>query len=101
MVIFLILFYVTAVAKCKQKASQADMIAEAIGKEKKKKGAKGQTELSRPVILNMKMLVSLIRETLHIDYKALWQRKEVDPELFKRYTDVCVKVLESSIAKDD
>lgn len=27
MTIFLVLYYVTAVAKCKQKASQADMIA--------------------------------------------------------------------------
>lgn len=25
----------------------------------------------------------------------------MDPELFKRYTDVCVKILESSIAKEE
>ena len=101
MVMFLILFYITAVAKCKQKASQADMIAEAIAKDKKKKGAKSDVELSRGVIHGMKMMVTLLRDTLGIDYKTLWERKEVDPELFKRYTDVCVKVLESSIARDD
>lgn len=49
----------------------------------------------------MKMVVKLIKDTLEIDFKILWERKEVDPELFKRYTDVCVKVLESSIAKDE
>lgn len=40
-VIFLILFFVTAVAKCKSKTTQADMIAEAINKEKKKKNKGG------------------------------------------------------------
>lgn len=57
--------------------------------------------MSKVVIQNMKMVVKLIKDTLEIDFKILWERKEVDPELFKRYTDVCVKVLESSIAKDE
>jgi hypothetical protein len=48
----------------------------------------------------MKMIIKLIKEALDIDFKTLWERKEVDQELFKRYTDVCVKILESNIAKD-
>jgi hypothetical protein len=47
---FLILFYVTAVAKCKLKTTQADMIVEAINKEKRKKNKGGDIELSRVVI---------------------------------------------------
>ena len=72
MTMFLTLFYVTAVAKCKQKSSQADMIAEAIGKDKKKKGGKGDIELSRGVTHGMKMMISLLRDTLAIDYNTLW-----------------------------
>ena len=41
MTMFLILYYITTVAKCKQKVTQADIIAEAIGKDKKKKGKQG------------------------------------------------------------
>ena len=47
------------------------------------------------------MIIELLKDTLGIDYKILWERKEVDPELFKRYTDVCVKILESSLAKEE
>lgn len=47
------------------------------------------------------MIIGLLRDTLDIDYKILWEKKEVDQELFKKYTDVCVKILESSFAKDD
>ena len=47
------------------------------------------------------MIIELLKNTLDIDYKILWEKKEVDPELFKKYTDVCVKILESSFAKDD
>lgn len=41
MAMFLILYYVTVVTKCKQKTTQADMIAEAINKDNKKKKNKG------------------------------------------------------------
>jgi hypothetical protein len=41
MAIFLILYYITAVSKCKQKTTQADLIAEAINKDKKKKNKGG------------------------------------------------------------
>jgi hypothetical protein len=100
MAMFLALYYITTVTKCKQKATQADMIAEAINKDKKKKNKGGDIELSKVVTQNMKMIIKLIKEALDIDFKTLWERKEVDQELFKRYTDVCVKILESNIAKD-
>lgn len=38
---FLILYYITVVTKCKQKTSQADLIAQAINKDNKKKKNKG------------------------------------------------------------
>jgi hypothetical protein len=41
MAIFLILYYITAVTKCKQKTTQADLIVEAINKDNKKKKNKG------------------------------------------------------------
>lgn len=50
---FIALFYVTAVTKCKQKLTQADIIAEAINKDNKKKGNKNKNndvELSGKVI---------------------------------------------------
>lgn len=72
MAIFLILYYITAVSKCKQKTTQADLIAEAINKDKKKKNKGGDIQLSKIVIQNMKMIIKLIKNTLEIDYKILW-----------------------------
>lgn len=102
MAIFLLLYYITAVSKCKQKQSQADLI-EAIGnKDKKKKNKSGSdVEFTKNVIENLKMCVRIMKGTLEIDFRVLWERREVDVELWKRYTDVCVKILESSIAKDE
>lgn len=73
MAIFLILYYITAVTKCKQKTTQADLIVEAINKDnKKKKNKGGDIQLSKVVIQNMKMIIKLIKNTLEIDYKILW-----------------------------
>lgn len=73
---FLILYYITVVTKCKQKTSQADLIAQAINKDnKKKKNKGGDIQLSKIVIQNMKMVIKLIKDTLEIDYKILWERK--------------------------
>lgn len=54
---FLILYFVTAVAKCKSKTSQADLITQAINKQKKRKNKGGDIELSKDVIYNMKRLI--------------------------------------------
>ncbi len=75
MTMFLVLYYITVVTKCKQKSTQADIIAETINKEKKKKNKGGDIELSKVVIQNMKMIIKLIKDTLDIDFKTLWERK--------------------------
>jgi len=31
----------------------------------------------------------------------LWEKKEIDTEFFKKYIDVCIKILESSLVKDE
>ena len=72
---YLILYYITVVAKCKLKTTQADMIAQAINKDKKKKNKGGDIQLSKHVIYNMKQLINLLKDTLEIDYKILWERK--------------------------
>ena len=101
MVIFLVLFFVSTLSKRRQKTSKVDLLEEVTNKEALKKKTKAESELSRIVIQNIKMIIVLLKETLDIDYKILWEKKEVDEELFKKYTDICVRILESSFAKDD
>ena len=58
-------------------------------------------ELTRTILENQKNCIILIKETLKINFVILWERKEIDTEFFKKYNDVCVKILESNIIKDE
>ena len=42
-----------------------------------------------------------MRDSLRVDFVVLWERKDIDGEFFKKYMDVCIKILESSMAKDE
>ena len=42
-----------------------------------------------------------MRDSLRVDFVALWERKDIDGEFFKKYVHVCIKILESSMAKDE
>ena len=42
-----------------------------------------------------------MRDSLRVDFVVLWERKDIDGEFFKKYVDVCIKILESSMAKDE
>lgn len=50
---------------------------------------------------NQKHCINLIKETLKINFVILWEKKEIDTEFFKKYVDVCVKILESQLVKDE
>lgn len=79
MSIFLVLYLVTVVTKSKQKSTQADLLVDAINKEnKRKKGKSNDFEYSKNVIEGLKSIITLLKDTLEIDYKTLWERKEVD-----------------------
>jgi hypothetical protein len=101
MVMFLCLYFVSATALKKQKA-QGDLIAETMNRERGKKKVRHDSfEPSRLLLDNQKNCVGLIKETLKVNFVLLWEKKEIDTEFFKKYVDVCVKLLESSLVKDE
>ena len=57
--------------------------------------------MSRQVLECQKRNIALIKETLSINFVVLWEKKEIDTEFFKKYTDVCIKILESSLVKEE
>ena len=42
-----------------------------------------------------------MKDSLRVDFVLLWERKDIDGEFFKKYVDVCIKILESSMAKHE
>jgi hypothetical protein len=42
----------------------------------------------------------LLNESLKVDFVTLWERKEIDTEFFKKYIDVCIKILESNLVRE-
>lgn len=42
---------------------------------------------------NQKKCIQLIKESLKVNFVLLWERKEIDTEFFKKYGDVCIKIL--------
>lgn len=41
--------------------------------------------------------IFLIKKTLSIDFKSLWNRKPIDDEFFKYYVETCLTMLESKV----
>lgn len=74
MVIFLTLFYISSVTKCKTKQTQADIINDAINKNQKKKKT-NDVELTDAVLEYMKKLILLLKDSLSLDYGRVWERK--------------------------
>lgn len=102
MVVFLTLYFVSATSLKKQKP-QGDLITETMNRERGKKKQKHNEnyEPTRLLLENQKHCINLIKETLKINFVVLWEKKEIDTEFFKKYVDVCVKILESNLAKDE
>ena len=101
MVIFLCLYFISATSPKKQKA-QGDLITETMNREKgRKKQKQDSFEATRRLVENQKVVVNLVKETLKINFVILWEKKEIDAEFFKKYVDVCVKILESTLVKDE
>lgn len=36
-----------------------------------------------------------------MDFTILWEKKEIDTEFFKKYIDVCIKIIESNLIKEE
>ena len=99
---FICLYFITTTSLKKQKANQGDLIAQTMNKQKGRKKMRNENfELTRTILENQKNCIILIKETLKINFVILWERKEIDTEFFKKYNDVCVKILESNIIKDE
>lgn len=65
-----------------------------MNREKGRRKQKNENyEPTRLLIENQKNCISLIKETLNINFVVLWEKKEMDTEFFKKYVDVCVKIL--------
>lgn len=94
MSIFLCLYFISATTLKKQKAAQGDIITDTINKEKGKKKVRNDSfELTRHILENQRKCIILIKESLKIDFTILWEKKEIDTEFFKKYIDVCIKII--------
>ena len=46
------------------------------------------------------MIIELLKETLYVNYEAIFEKREVDSEFFKKYCEISVKIMESNLVKD-
>ena len=101
MVMFLCLYFISSTSLKKQKGS-GDLMTDAMNRERgRKKMRHDNFEVTRLLLSNQKNCINLVKETLSINFVILWEKKEIDTEFFKKYVDVCVKILESSLVKDE
>lgn len=84
MAVYLALFFIysTTIRKAK---GQKDLIGEMLDKDKKRRNRVENTEISEVTISRQKMIIELLRETLYINYEAVFEKREVDSEFFKKY----------------
>jgi len=84
MAVYLALFFIYSTTIRKAKA-QKDLIGEMLDKDKKRRNRVENTEISEVTISRQKMIIELLRETLYINYEAVFEKREVDSEFFKKY----------------
>ena len=58
-------------------------------------------EEAERLLKKQKMCLSCLQETLTIDFKFLWSKRQVDDELFKYYVETCLTMLESKLLLKD
>jgi|JI61114C2RNA_FD_contig_101_468484_length_3691_multi_2_in_0_out_0_1 flagellar biosynthesis chaperone FliJ len=99
MAMFLGFFFLNSTV-VKKKASQGDIIAEAMNKEANKRKKKTiQADAFKTIAERQKQLLDCINDSLKIEFQVLWQRKNLDDEFLKYYTNLGMRVLESTFGK--
>lgn len=84
----------------KKKAAQGDIIAEAMNKEANKRKKKTvHAETFKVIAERQKQLLDCINRSLSIEFAVLWQRRNLDDEFLKYYTNLGMRVLESTLGK--
>ena len=56
-----------------------------LNKDKKKRVRNESVEVSETTISRQKMIIELLKETLYVNYEAIFEKREVDSEFFKKY----------------
>lgn len=84
MAIYIALFFIysTTIKKAK---GQTDLIGDMLNKDKKKRVRNESVEVSETTISRQKMIIELLKETLYVNYEAIFEKREVDSEFFKKY----------------
>lgn len=113
MIVFLILYFLNNTSIKKAKLSLKDELND-MTKESKKgaKNKKPKKELNKDhqtvIIEKQAQALSILRKTLSINLRYLWNKRQIDDEFFKYFLEVSLKMLESKIllketknAKDD
>jgi len=65
--------------------------------KRKKKAV--QADAFKTIAERQQQMLDCINRSLEIDFPALWQRKHLDDEFLKYYTNLGMRVLESTLGK--
>lgn len=96
---FLSFFFLNSTV-VRKKAAQGDILADAMNKEANKRKKKAvQADAFKTIAERQKQMLDCINRSLTIDFPTLWQRKHLDDEFLKYYTNLGMRILESTLGK--